>query len=67
MCDYLQLYTKPSTGYHTTPAICEECMKTEAKPKLARSASRVYDRVQQMAITYAFKLRVSVIPGHAFQ
>ena len=28
-------------------------MKTEAKPKLARSASRVYDRVQQMAITYA--------------
>lgn len=30
-------------------------MKIEAKPKLARSASRVYDRVQQMAITYAFK------------
>lgn len=30
-------------------------MKTEAKQQLVRSASRVYDRVQQMAITYALK------------
>ena len=30
-------------------------MKTDAKQQLVRSASRVYDRVQQMAITYALK------------